>query len=89
MKESPENPTSNALGSGLQPLQVEQAVERSGYPLQTIVAQRLLNNFHVTEEWSFVDRSDGKHRSLDLFAYKQLTNNPVIRPITPAMGLVR
>lgn len=75
VKASPDNPTTNKLPSGLSEEQIAEAVRQSGYPLQTVVAQQLLDNFRITEEWGFVDRETDEHRSLDIYAYRNLEDS--------------
>jgi hypothetical protein len=48
------------------------AVQKSGYPLQTVVALELRQQFRITEEWGFIDRSTKEHRSLDIFAFRKI-----------------
>lgn len=66
------NPPENRLPQGLPEERLKEAVERSGYPLQSVVAEELQKNFMVTEEWGFPDRTTHEHRILDIFAYKKL-----------------
>lgn len=79
MDHTADNPASNVLGPGLTENQVRVAVERSGYPLQTIVGNLLRSkpnanneNFCVQEEWSFVDPDTKELRTIDLFAELRL-----------------
>ncbi len=72
MKASQENPDANQLGAGVSPEQLQRAVTLSGYPLQRVVAQQLLRNFSVTEEWGYIDRDSKQHRTLDVFAFRNL-----------------
>ena len=79
MDHAPNNPTSNQLGPGLTEDQVRTAVERSGYPLQTIVGNLLRSKpdtkeekFCVQEEWSFVDPETNELRTIDLRAELRL-----------------
>ena len=72
MNHSSDNPPENSLGEGLTDQNVQDAVRRSGYPLQNVVASELTERFDVTEEWGYVDRASGDHRSLDLHAYRGL-----------------
>lgn len=69
---SPDNPSENALPPGVEPSQVVEAVEQSGYPLQSAVASYLTDAFHVTEEWGYRDREGDTHRTLDVFAFKRI-----------------
>lgn len=90
MDHAPNNPATNQLGPGLTEDQVRVAVERSGYPLQTIVADLLRSKpdanrekFLVQEEWSFVDRDTDELRTIDLLARLQLHDwdpQPRVRP---------
>ena len=75
MKSSSSNPTGNILPSDFPEDQIESAVARSGYPLQTLVAVELEKhkfNF-ISEEWSYIDRGSNGKRALDLYAYKKLS----------------
>src|SRR5712691_9006269 len=90
MNYTPNNPTSNQLGPGLTEDQVSAAVEKSGYPLQTIVGDLLRtkptgtdDKFRVQEEWSFVDRNTKELRSIDLLVDLRLHGwnpQPRVRP---------
>jgi len=90
MDQAPKNPATNQLGPGLTEDQVRVAVEKSGYPLQTIVGVLLRSKpdsnkekFRVQEEWSFVDRDTKELRAIDLFAELRLHEwgpQPRIRP---------
>lgn len=78
-----ENPSSNVLGAGVNEDAIRAAVEKSGYPLQTVAAEALRKNFGVTEEWSYVDRSTGDLRAIDILAGLHLYDietNPRVRP---------
>ncbi len=72
MHQSSNNPETNRLTNGIEDLQLEAAVRASGYPLQRVVAEQLLNTFQVTEEWGYADRETNDRRALDVFAYKAL-----------------
>lgn len=68
-----ENPPRNALGGGLSIEKIEAAIAKSGYPLQTHVANVLRSlNFNVSPEWSFVDRDSSDLRSMDMRATSEL-----------------
>lgn len=75
MRQNPENPLSNRLPKGLEETSFIEAIEGSGYPLQGIVSEKLQDQFHVTEEWGYIDDETKEHRSLDLFAYRKLSEN--------------
>jgi hypothetical protein len=66
------NPEENRLPNGLDQERVLDAVRRSGYPLQSVVAAELQGGFVVTEEWGYPDRATQEHRTLDIFAYREL-----------------
>jgi hypothetical protein len=72
MLQSEGNPELNRLPEGITDGQLEMAVRLSGYPLQRVVAEQLLEAFEVTEEWGYVDRESNDRRTLDVFAYKNL-----------------
>jgi len=84
VKQTPTNPPENDLGGGVVDADVVDAVARSGYPLQTIVGERLRSDFlFVQDEWGFIDRDTGEARSLDLAASRWLwdpDNQPRVRP---------
>lgn len=69
MKSAPENPQGNVLPPGIHPGGLARALELSGYPLQGIVAGMLEPEFHVIEEWGYIDRDTKEHRALDLYAH--------------------
>lgn len=66
------NPDSNCLKGGVTDAQLDLAVRMSGYPLQRVIAEQLLGEFDVTEEWGYVDRETAEHRALDIFASKRI-----------------
>lgn len=73
MEISPTNPTRNILGAGVSDADVIAAVEKSGYPLQDVVAEILVaSRFNYQPEWCYVDRSTKELRTLDLHAIKYL-----------------
>lgn len=83
MDQAPGNPSSNQLDAGVSADQVRSAVDRSGYPLQTIVSGILRHPFSVQNEWSYVDRDSGELRSIDLRAELRLFEwepQPRVRP---------
>jgi hypothetical protein len=48
----------------------------SGYPLQAVVAEKLMDaGFKVVEEWGFIDKDTKEQRSLDILAFKKLRND--------------
>ena len=76
MRHSSTNPPTNVIPPGIEEPNLVRAVEMSGYPLQGIVAEKLLlGGFTITEEWGFIDSETQEHRSLDLRAF-QFTGNP-------------
>ena len=85
MNSAQQNPAANQLGAGVTEDQVRGAVERSGYPLQTIVAEILKSKFHVQQEWCYVDRDSKELRAIDLHARRMLHDwgtgpQPRVRP---------
>ena len=69
---SPHNPDSNVLPPGLSDEDLLAAVESSGYPLQTFVANTLAPDFILTEEWTYVDSDSTAERAIDLHAVRLL-----------------
>ena len=53
MKSSKNNPNSNVLGAGLNENQIDDAISKSGYPLQLEIARILKPKFGITEEWGY------------------------------------
>ena len=89
MQSAANNPSDNVLPSGVTDQQLIDAVRTSGYPLQTIVASKLLPQFAITEEWSFSDRETGNLRALDVFAYRRLSDNTnKYQGVSPAVILL-
>jgi hypothetical protein len=68
MRSSPNNPSSNAVLAGIKEGTLIQAIATSGYPLQGVVARRLLSDFSVAEGWDFIDDTTNEHRNLDIRA---------------------
>jgi hypothetical protein len=85
MQSEPTNTPENVLGAGITEKQILEAVRKSGYPLQTVVASSLQIDFRVQEEWSFVDSDGGALRTLDIWAARRMfdlrnENQPFVRP---------
>lgn len=72
MKTTDNNPKGNSLGPGVKEELVLGAINHSGYPLQSIIADYLRKNCAIQEEWSFIDRDTKELRALDIFAKKYL-----------------
>lgn len=87
MKAAKFNPKSNQLPVGINETELVDAIEASGYPLQGIVANKLVSLFSVTEEWGYIDRDSKDHRALDIFAYKRLCEDNE-SPIQPNLVLL-
>jgi hypothetical protein len=69
MKQKPGNPERNHIPAGIGESDLIKGIEKSGYPLQSVVADRLVKRgFNVTEEWGYSDRDSGEPRSLDVLA---------------------
>jgi hypothetical protein len=93
-----DNPPTNQLGSGISEADVSDAVTRSGYPLQLVVANvvheqassRKQRPFYVQEEWSYVDRDTQDHRTIDILAEEWLFDPDTgpERKIRPLLNLV-
>lgn len=85
MKKSSNNPSANKLGAGISESDVDKAINKSGYPLQTIVANKLRKDFRIEEEWSFIDSKTKEIRAIDIMAekplYDYMKEQPRVRPI--------
>ncbi len=84
------NPRSNRLPPGITRSELLDAIKRSGYPLQTRVAEALRKHLAdagllawVQEEWSYVDADTQELRALDveaeIFAFN-IEQPPLVRP---------
>lgn len=87
MRERSGNPANNALLAGTQEEALLSAIKLSGYPLQGVVASKLLREFNVTEEWGYLDDQTNDHRSLDIYAFKRLKSDDNAR-ISPGLILL-
>src|SRR5258708_36050631 len=89
MKHGTENPPENVLPAGIVDAQIEEAVRRSGYPLQSVVAAAVRGQrFSVQQEWSYVDADTGGARSLDLLALQDLYGLESQRRVRPILALL-
>jgi hypothetical protein len=84
MKASATNPATNQLPKGISEEQINLAIKKSGYPLQTKVALMLKRTFQIQEEWSFIDPNSGNARSIDILAERSL---PVSQQLHPTMEI--
>lgn len=72
---APANPTTNVIPEWVDQATLISAIEKSGYPLQGVVAEKLIAaGFNIVEEWGFIDKDTEEHRSLDILASKLLTS---------------
>lgn len=67
-----DNPASNVLPPKLHEADVLDAITQSGYPLQTLVGERLAPRFSITEEWTYLDDDTQQRRSIDIFAERPM-----------------
>jgi hypothetical protein len=77
------NPDANRLPEGVTEQMLLEAVERSGYPLQTTVAAKLSQSFRVQQEWAYIDSESGVARAADVLADRELykfTEHRLVRP---------
>ncbi|MCK9917769.1 hypothetical protein MXD81_52385, partial [Microbacteriaceae bacterium K1510] len=85
MQDEPMNTPENSLGPGYTEQQINEAVRKSGYPLQTMIASSLRMDFAVQEEWGFLDGDTGTPRTLDIWASRRMFSlgneeQPFVRP---------
>lgn len=85
-----QNPETNQLPQGVEIGDIKQAIDSSGYPLQTIIAQKLLEkHFMIQDEWSYVDSQSNSLRTMDIIANKRLGDSEVYQPrIRPELNLL-
>ncbi|CAM5540290.1 hypothetical protein [Streptomyces abikoensis] len=70
------NPDSNNLKAGVTEDSLIDAIEKSGYPLQSTVFELIRQDFTVQQEWGFRDRRTGDIRAVDLLASRDLGHIP-------------
>lgn len=87
MEQDRRNTPENVLGPGIGDDELREAVQKSGYPLQTVIANALsAERFWVQEEWGYIDEQSGDLRALDIWASKRLYElsrggeQPLVRP---------
>ena len=80
----------NALAAGVTQASVSSAIARSGYPLQGLVAAKLVSaGFHVREEWSYLDSDTDSVRNVDLVAEQMLFDYTSLSPqVRPLLNLI-
>ena len=90
MNSAADNPATNQIGAGINDAQILEAVQRSGYPLQTTVGDILRPDYTVQHEWSYVDRETKELRAIDIHARKWLFDwDKVTHPrVRPALDLL-
>jgi hypothetical protein len=89
MNQHPNNPASNQLRAGVAMDQLRDAVEKSGYPLQTEIGDLLRKSFSAQEEWCYVDRDSGDLRSIDIRADMSLHDEDSAQPrVRPQLTLL-
>lgn len=86
--QQPANPPGNVLGPNIDTANFLAALEESGYPLQGVVTEALTHRFVPTEEWGYIDRDTGSHRSLDIFAFRNLSSDESSGPVLPSLVLL-
>ncbi len=84
-----ENPSRNVLGAGFSMEKIEAAIAKSGYPLQTHVANTLRAlHFDISPEWSFIDRDTADLRSMDIRATLDLYEDGDKTRSRPSLTLI-
>lgn len=70
--------------------QLQRAVDKSGYPLQTVVAKKIGAEFDLQPEWGFFDRTTEEMRAIDLLAIRELFDPKVAnaKRVRPKLTLV-
>jgi hypothetical protein len=89
MKNANNNPASNKLGSGVTEEKIEEAVSKSGFPLQTRIAANLVSKkFMVQEEWCYKDIDTNEDRTTDILASRYFTPEKKGSHIYPVLNLL-
>ena len=85
MEQSQNNPATNTLGAGVTEADLLNAIQHSGYPLQTVIANLLRDQFMVQDEWGYIDKDSRELRTIDILAQERLYDltgeQPFARPI--------
>jgi hypothetical protein len=88
LKSASNNPAENQLPTGVEEAALAAAVEKSGYPLQTIIAERLRTRVdHVAEEAAYVDGDSGDLRTIDIAASHALWKPPKQPRVRPELTM--
>lgn len=75
-----ENPPENALPKEWDLDALSEAVTKSGYPLQTVIGQRLKElGYLLEEEWAYFDADEGTERRMDLSAVRPLQEGEYVQ----------
>jgi len=69
MNFSKENPPTNILPNGLTEADIDKAITKSGYPLQSIIGEILRTRFYCQDEWSYIDNDSHEIRTMDIFGF--------------------
>jgi hypothetical protein len=68
----PNNPPENSIPAGIKVNDISNAINKSGYPLQLVIANSLIEITTewttIQEEWAYVDSDTNQTRTLDIFA---------------------
>jgi hypothetical protein len=92
MKIHIDNPSSNSLPTDITEDKLFNAVRKSGYPLQVIIAKILqdcLGKYNkIQEEWCFPNDEIGEIRSIDILAQKILFDPQKIPDVRPILNLL-
>lgn len=70
----------NELPAGVTLAQIQAAVDKSGYPLQTVVGRMMREVFDLQPEWGFFDRTTNAMRAIDLLAQHDLASHAANAP---------
>lgn len=60
---------------------IAETIRKSGFPLQTLIANQLAPTFYVQEEWAFTDSDSQETRTLDIFAQKKFWHDEKDQPL--------
>lgn len=86
---APNNPDRNKLIAGVKDEDLLAAISKSGYPLQTRIAESLSEEFYVQEEWSYLDRDSKSLRNIDILASQALYGYEKLQPrVHPQLNIL-
>ncbi|MGX1755730.1 hypothetical protein ACWIG5_02230 [Streptomyces lydicus] len=83
------------LKAGVTVSDISEAISKSGYPFQAVVAEALRNSdlrnsgrLEIQEEWAYIDRESGQARSVDILANVAFKDDEGAHRINAGLSLI-